>query len=225
MKSVLFTLQLIIYLNSLSKIRTRRQQCETNVFYIPYSDHSSNNELHEFVEKLRPKSLIPTVTDNKPDKAIIDLRSLFKYSNHEPIVNSHLQYREILQTCFPKNDLEEYIVIKNDEDEKIKIEFDEYDESLKINNSYDPLNENREIMISKETSSLQQNIKLNELFIQVNDFNPVFDETKPFDFQNSKDDKIITENQKQLNFIKKLARFRKNEDYLDLFFTRLKNFN
>ena len=68
-------------------------------YNVPYTDHSSFNELVDFVKFLKPKRLIPIVPQLK-EKNInnTDISHLKKYLNNEPLIDSTDKFKQILES-------------------------------------------------------------------------------------------------------------------------------
>lgn len=67
-------------------------------FAIPYTDHSSYNEIIQFVKKLQPKLIIPIVRKALPgDLVTSDLTELNKFLSKEHLVDCHDKYRLLLR--------------------------------------------------------------------------------------------------------------------------------
>ena len=194
------------------KMVTRQQRSVTNTFSVPYTHHSSFSELLQFIEKIRPKTIVPTVTmmdTDKPRRAINNMRCFNKYLLKEPVTDGSSQFREILQTNFP----DDYsILMKENNDETIKIEFEE-------NFNFYSLNR---ILIKSE-----KNVELSELLCdlsighKLNESKALSVEDMPKKCNNSNEN-----NKKDLEFIKGLFKnkdAKKDEDELDCFIKKLIN--
>jgi hypothetical protein len=68
------------------------------VHYIPYTDHSSYDELNEFIKILKPKSIVITVKNPDSDTTIESLSGFERYLSREPIVDKSSRHRLVLQS-------------------------------------------------------------------------------------------------------------------------------
>ena len=225
-----------------SKVTTRKRRSGKSVFYVPYSNHSSYDELCEFVQRLKPKILIPSVKENvtniESGREIHDLRCLFKYLSKDPIIDGNLQFQEILESNFSKNSYE--LLNDNDNDDTVEIKI-ELDESLgDATKCFDwvPLNEYVEMCIKSEnikscvnektagTLVIEESSKVDKLNVQLDDLKIIdskiiFDETQPFDVLNEtqpfhvqivSDNQLTREDENQLNFIRSFNTRDKKKD-------------
>jgi len=72
---------------------------KNNYFVIPYSDHSSYDEIVEFVKRLEPKRLIPIVRRMLPKQIdTTDLSELNVYLSKKELPNCHDKYKLLLQS-------------------------------------------------------------------------------------------------------------------------------
>lgn len=73
----------------------------TDFFKIPYSDHSSYNEIIEFVKQLNPKRVIPIVRKLLPNNVdTTDMKELSPFlSKKMPITGAIDKYKLLLKSC------------------------------------------------------------------------------------------------------------------------------
>jgi DNA cross-link repair 1B protein len=68
-------------------------------FQIPYTDHSSYTEIIQFVQRIKPKRLIPIVNRLiNDDVCVADMKDLKKYLSLKPIKNCSDKFRLLLQS-------------------------------------------------------------------------------------------------------------------------------
>ena len=84
-------------INDLKKCIEVYSQLNNTYYDIPYTDHSSYSEIIEFVKKLKPKRIIPIVTELKGRSInITDMSELAKYLSNETAVDSSLKFKLLL---------------------------------------------------------------------------------------------------------------------------------
>jgi Cft2 family RNA processing exonuclease len=64
-------------------------------FRVPYTDHSSYNEIVEFIRQLKPKRVLPIVRKMPNNIAIDDLSSLYRYLSRKQPIDTTNCYRFI----------------------------------------------------------------------------------------------------------------------------------
>ncbi len=69
----------------------------TKCVKIPYTDHSSNSEIHEFIRQLRPKKIVPIVRQALPGNIdTTDIDPLRKYLSKKPMIKGVTEMYKLL---------------------------------------------------------------------------------------------------------------------------------
>ena len=155
-------------------------------FNLPYTEHSSFDELTEFIRKLKPKSIIATVKSSSlfSSSKIDDMSCFDAYLKSEPILNAQDQFEMVKNSLNFKNDAIIDCVGRNKLVMSNLLSFDEIS-FLQSNKNEIPCYDNLNTSSEEELPNIKSNFE-SELNFQLNSVNEnsleTFDEIEDLQF-------------------------------------------